>query len=41
MKRPGGSITKYLFNDSIPEVDYFPNVRGQVHHSFPIDVSVE
>ena len=41
VKRPDGSITKYSFSDSIPEVDDFPDVRGHVHHSYPSNVSVE
>ena len=41
VKRPDGSITKYPFSDSIPDVDDFPNARGHVHHSFPSDVSVK
>ena len=41
VKRPDGSITKYLFSDSIPEADDFWNAQGHVNHSFPIDVSVK
>ena len=31
VKRPDGSITKYSFSDSIPEVDDFPNAQGQAY----------
>ena len=41
VKRPDGSITKYSFSDSIPEVDNFPKAQGHVHHSFASDVSVK
>ena len=41
LKRDDGSLTKCSFSDSIPKVDDFPNVQGQIHHSFSIDVSVE